>query len=265
MYQKHSQDLVICKDNRSTQSAHKCRGGDSPQKLYQNLTHKNSNQSKDIHLLQNNQMRPTHYLQTSIDVHELNRSQKARHSHQRIKTEIDRSMDLNKRIYPKVLSVLLHKIEIPRNNQNALEKISTKQLNQIKEVQRDIQDSHHKYFFQPDIKPQLSIKANNYLKINPQANFQDSTLDDLSQIHHQQNKLNDIRRNTNPNQLKKSLFQQIQDFNLIRFDQIHLAKEEDYMKFSFGFQYNQVRSTKKFPKDVFYNDVRKAKKNLSMQ
>lgn len=35
------------------------------------------------------------------------------------------------------------------------------------------------------------------------------------------------------------------------------------MKFSFGFQCNQIKSIKKFPKDIFYNDVRKAKKYLS--
>ncbi|CAD8081556.1 unnamed protein product [Paramecium primaurelia] len=269
MQQKHSHDLVISKDNRSTQSAHKCRGRDSPHKLYQNLTHKNSNQSKDINLLQNYQIKPNHYLQTSIDVNELNRSQKTQNSHSRIKTEVDRSIDLNKRIQPKVISVILNKIDIHRNNQNTLDKISTSKANRLRTIKlnqgRDIQDNHNKYFFRPDIKPQISIKANNYLKINAQTNNQDSTLDDQSQLDYQQSKINELRRNTNPNQLKKSIFQQIQDFNLIKSDQIHLAKEEDYMKFSFGFQYNQVKSTKRFPKDVFYNDVRKAKKNLSMQ
>jgi hypothetical protein len=36
------------------------------------------------------------------------------------------------------------------------------------------------------------------------------------------------------------------------------------MQFSFGMQYTKSRALRKFPKDIFYGDVRKAKKNLSM-
>ncbi|CAD8090326.1 unnamed protein product [Paramecium sonneborni] len=269
MHQKFSHVLVNYKDNRNTKSEKRLRGRDSPYKIYQNLTDNNSNQSKEFNRPQNNQIRSNHSLQRSIDIHDLNRSQNTRHSFYRIKTENDGPIEINQRNQIKPTSLYLNQIEIQRNSLNTSNKTPTSKANRFRLIKlnqgREIQNSRNLQFFQLQINEQLSIQPNNRRQISPQINYDNDNFNKISLINQYQKKKNEERSNSSSDQLKKSIFQQIQDFNQTKLDQIHLAKQEDYMKFSFGFQYNQLRSTKKFPKDVFYNNVSKAKKILSTQ
>ncbi|CAD8205895.1 unnamed protein product [Paramecium octaurelia] len=266
MYQQHSHDIVISKDNRNAQSANKSRSRHSPYNLYQNLTHKNSSHSKDHSLFPINKINTNHDYQPSIDVQDLSRPSQSRQSHKRNKTDADRSTNLNNRIS------LLRNDAIQRNSQSTLNKISTNKINRLRavklnqtRVQRDILDRYNKQHIKLDFEDQQLIKPNNYLIINSYANDKDRLSYEGSRQDSQQKQRNESISYTDSKQFKQSTIKQIQDFHSTKLDQVNLNKQEDYMKFSFGFQCTKIKSTKKFPKDIFYNDVRKAKKCLSNQ
>ncbi|CAD8064471.1 unnamed protein product [Paramecium primaurelia] len=263
-------ELAVNKDCRKSQSANKCRVGDSPNKLYQNYTHKNQSQPKVVNIFRNNANRSNNYLKTSIDVHEINKSKKSVTSHQRIKTEIDKQNDFNKRFYPNDIQMFLNKVEIQNNKLNALNnRITTNKGNRLKAVKvnqgREIYDYNQtKQSSQPDLQDQIMRKTNNYLRNINKGLSTPNNIDENPQFNYFQ------QRNRRSNYddvtpLRRSVFQQIQDYSDTKLDQINVTREEDVMQFSFGLQYNKLRAIKRFPKDIFYGDVRKAKKNLQMQ
>ncbi|CAD8148670.1 unnamed protein product [Paramecium octaurelia] len=269
-------ELAVNKDCRKTQSANKCRGGESPNKLYQNFTHKNSSQPKVVNLFRNHPNRYNQYLQTSIDVHEINKSKKSVTSHQRVKTEIDKPNDFNKRFYPNEIQMFLNKVEIQKNKLNVLNKTVLNKGNRLQAVKvnqgREIYDCNHsKQISQPDLQDQILRKTNNYLKNNRNGQSTPNNVDENPQFNYFQHKIEYRNRRSNyirsddVTPIRRSVFQQIQDYSDTKLDQINVAKEEEIMQFSFGLQYNKLRALKRFPKDIFYGDVRRAKKNLQMQ
>ncbi|CAD8089381.1 unnamed protein product [Paramecium sonneborni] len=268
-------EQAVNKECRKTQSANKCRGGESQNKLYQNFTHKNSSQPKVVNLFRNHPSRSNHYLKTSIDVHEINKSKKSVTSHQRIKTEMDKPNDFNKRFYPNEIQMFLNQVDIQKNKLNLLNKIVNNKVNRLKAVKvnqrREIYDCNHsKQSSQPNLQDQIMKKTNNYLRNNNNGQLTPNNIDENPQFNYFQHKIEYRNRRSNyirsddVTPLRRSVFQQIQDYSDTKFDQINVTKEEDVMQFSFGLQYNKLRVLKRFPKDIFYGDVRKAKKNLQM-
>ncbi|CAD8068482.1 unnamed protein product [Paramecium sonneborni] len=276
MQYQFSVELAVNKDCRKTQSANKCTGRESQNNLYQNFTHKNSSQPKVVNIFRNHPTKSNHYLQTSIDVHEINKSKKHITFHQRIKTEIDKPSDFNKRFNPNEIQVFLNKVEIEKNKLNVLNKIATNQGNQLKAVKvnqgREIYNfNHSKQSSQPELQDQILRKTNNYLRNNKNGQSTPNNFDENPQFNYFKHKIefrnrrNNYTRSDDVTPLRRSVFQQIQEYSDTKLDQINLTKEEDIMQFSFGLQYNKLRVLRRFPKDIFYGDVRKAKKNLQMQ
>ncbi|CAK73778.1 unnamed protein product (macronuclear) [Paramecium tetraurelia] len=263
-------EVAVNNDFRKTQSANKCRGGEPPNKMYQNFTHKNQSQPKVVNLFRNHPDRSNHYLKTSIDVHEIHKSKKSVTSHQRIKTEIDKPNESNN--YPNEILMFLNKGEIQNSKLNALNnRIATNKGNRLKAVKvnqgREIYDcDHSKQSSQPDLQIQILRKSSNYLRNVNKGLSTPNKMDENPQINYYQlrNRRSNYTRSDDVTPLRRSVFQQIQDYSDTKLDQINMTKEEDIMQFSFGLQYNKLRVLKRFPKDIFYGDVRKAKKNLQM-
>ncbi|CAD8058970.1 unnamed protein product [Paramecium primaurelia] len=287
-------ELAVNKDCRKTQSANKCRGAESPNKLYQNFTHKNSSQPKVVNLfrsfifdnfilqiiliditniykLQQMFMKQTNLKNLQVLIKEL-----------RLKlinqmTLIKDFIQMRSKCFQVLIEIhRIDKVEIQKNKLNVLNKTITNKGNRLQAVKvnqgREIYDCNNsKQSSQPDLQDQILRKTNNYLRNNRNGQSTPNNIDENPQFNYFQHKIEYRNRRSNYTRsddvtpLRRSVFQQIQDYSDTKLDQINVTKEEDIMQFSFGLQYNKLRALKRFPKDIFYGDVRKAKKNLQMQ
>ncbi|CAK94908.1 unnamed protein product (macronuclear) [Paramecium tetraurelia] len=235
-----------------------------------------------IFLYLDNKINTNHDYQPSIDVQDLNGPSQSRQSHQRNKTDADRSTNLNNRIslLSRQIFNYIRKQCNPKKQLEHTKQDFNKQDQQTQSSQIESNKSTKRYLGQTQqIVHQTrfrrliiiqTLQLSKYsmsqiLVINSYANDKDRLSYEGSRQDSQQKQRNESISYTDSKQFKQSTIKQIQDFHSTKLDQLNLNKQEDYMKFSFGFQCTKIKSTKKFPKDIFYNDVRKAKKCLSNQ